>query len=87
MQLGILHTEGYAYIGGKGDIMVYNPKVELDDEYSTSRVALKTGPYNDFEAMEAGWQVSTKRDAHTKKEIKTRKHSVFFFLMLKLCTR
>ncbi|XP_041994110.1 uncharacterized protein LOC121744581 [Salvia splendens] len=57
-QLGILHTEGYAYIGGKADMLVQYPKVELDDEYSTSRVALKTGPYYDFEAMEAGWQVN-----------------------------
>ncbi|XP_041989351.1 uncharacterized protein LOC121740788 isoform X1 [Salvia splendens] len=56
--LGILHTEGYAYIGGKADMLVQYPKVELDDEYSTSRVALKTGPYYDFEAMEAGWQVN-----------------------------
>lgn len=80
MQLAILHTEGYAYIGGKGDILVYTPNVELDDEYSTSRVALKTGPYNDFEAMEAGWQVSSKRSArahtHTHLEIKKRKNSI-----------
>lgn len=40
-------------------MLVQYPKVELDDEYSTSRVALKTGPYYDFEAMEAGWQVSS----------------------------
>lgn len=54
----MLHAEGYAYLGAKGDIKVWNPKVEFDDEYSTSRVALKTGPYYDFDSMESGWQVS-----------------------------
>lgn len=37
---------------------VWNPHVESDDEYSTSRVALKTGPINTYEAMESGWAVS-----------------------------
>ncbi|CAA0838399.1 Protein of Unknown Function (DUF239 [Striga hermonthica] len=58
MQVSILHTEGFAYIGAKGDIKVWNPNVELDDEYSTSRVALKTGPANEFEAVESGWAVN-----------------------------
>ncbi|KAL6528770.1 hypothetical protein OROMI_028946 [Orobanche minor] len=56
--LAILHTEGYAYLGGKGDIRVWNPSVESDDEYSTSQVALKSGPYYDFEAIESGWAVN-----------------------------
>ncbi|KAH6831136.1 hypothetical protein C2S53_009331 [Perilla frutescens var. hirtella] len=56
--LAMIHTEGYAYLGAKGDIKVWNPNVELDDEYSTSRVALKSGSYYDFEAMESGWQVN-----------------------------
>ncbi|GFP81994.1 hypothetical protein PHJA_000342700, partial [Phtheirospermum japonicum] len=56
--LAILHTEGYAYLGAKGDIKVWNPRVESDDEYSTSRVALKSGPYYDFEAIESGWAVN-----------------------------
>ncbi|XP_020548742.1 uncharacterized protein LOC105174857 isoform X3 [Sesamum indicum] len=53
--LAILHADGFAYMGAKGDIRVWNPKVELDDEYSTSQVALKSGPYYDYEAIEAGW--------------------------------
>ncbi|KAL3633518.1 hypothetical protein CASFOL_022280 [Castilleja foliolosa] len=58
--LAILHTEGFAYLGAKGDIRVWNPSVESDDEYSTSRVALKSGPYYDFEAIESGWAVNPK---------------------------
>ncbi|KAL3818978.1 hypothetical protein ACJIZ3_004883 [Penstemon smallii] len=56
--LAILHTEGYAYLGAKGDIKVWNPQVEHDDEYTTSQVALKSGPYNNYEAIESGWAVN-----------------------------
>lgn len=56
--VAILLTEGYSYSGVKGDIKVWNPHVESDDEYSTSQVSLKSGPYYDFESVEAGWAVS-----------------------------
>ncbi|KAL8499119.1 hypothetical protein ACS0TY_022189 [Phlomoides rotata] len=56
--LAILHTEGFAYLGAKGDMKVWNPHVESDDEYTTSRVALKSGPINNYEAMESGWAVN-----------------------------
>ncbi|XP_040995979.1 uncharacterized protein LOC121242140 [Juglans microcarpa x Juglans regia] len=46
---------GYIYLGAKGDIKVWNPYVESDDEYSTSEVRLLSGPNNDFESIEAGW--------------------------------
>ncbi|KAG4931514.1 hypothetical protein JHK82_048622 [Glycine max] len=49
---------GFRYLGAKGDIKVDNPSVEKDDEYSTSQVSLLTGPYNDFECVEAGWAVN-----------------------------
>ncbi|KAL3534162.1 hypothetical protein ACH5RR_002623 [Cinchona calisaya] len=52
--LAVLLTEGYAYYGAKGDIQVWNPPVERIDEYSTSQVALKIGPRNQYEAVEAG---------------------------------
>ncbi|OMO66912.1 hypothetical protein CCACVL1_20935 [Corchorus capsularis] len=54
----ILITEGYNYAGVKGDIKVWNPHVESDDEYSTSRVSLRSGPYYNFECVEAGWAVN-----------------------------
>ncbi|KAL9400129.1 hypothetical protein Peur_009090 [Populus x canadensis] len=56
--VAILLTEGYSYSGVKGDIKVWNPHVESDDEYSTSQVSLKSGPYYDFESVEAGWAVN-----------------------------
>ncbi|XVF89127.1 hypothetical protein PTKIN_Ptkin19aG0105500 [Pterospermum kingtungense] len=54
----ILLTEGYNYAGVKGDIKVWNPYVESDDEYSTARVSLRSGPWYDFESVEAGWAVN-----------------------------
>ncbi|KAJ4836972.1 hypothetical protein Tsubulata_025282 [Turnera subulata] len=56
--MAILLTEGFSYSGVKGDIRVWNPQVESDDEYSTSQVSLKSGPYYDFESLEAGWAVN-----------------------------
>ncbi|XP_029128538.1 uncharacterized protein LOC109804971 [Cajanus cajan] len=66
----ILFTIGYRYLGAKGDIKVCNPFVEKDDEYSISQVALLTGPYNDFECVQAGWAV----------------RSPFYFLLLSCIT-
>ena len=57
-QKAILFALGYRYLGGKGDIRVFNPHVENDDEYSTSQVALINGPYNNYELIESGWAVS-----------------------------
>ncbi|KAL9440313.1 hypothetical protein AB3S75_019050 [Citrus x aurantiifolia] len=54
----ILLTVGYMFSGAKGDIKVWNPSVESDDEYSTSRVSLQSGPYYDFESIESGWAVN-----------------------------
>ncbi|XVE53779.1 hypothetical protein DITRI_Ditri03aG0029700 [Diplodiscus trichospermus] len=54
----ILLTEGCNYARVKGDIKVWNPYVESDDEYSTSRISLRSGPYYDFESVESGWAVN-----------------------------
>lgn len=51
-------TQGiYNYNGAKAEIKVWTPHVENDDEYSTSRIALKNGPYNGYESVESGWAV------------------------------
>lgn len=57
-QKAILFTLGYRYLGAKGDIRVFNPFVEKEDEYSTSQVALISGSYDDYECVEAGWAVT-----------------------------
>ena len=50
-------TEGFNYHGAKADIKVWNPYVEHDDEYSTSRIILENGAYNNYECVESGWMV------------------------------
>lgn len=52
-----MFTQGYSYSGAKGDIGVWNPYVESDDEYSTSQVSLRNGPRFEYEEIEAGWAV------------------------------
>ncbi|XP_039007112.1 uncharacterized protein LOC120134743, partial [Hibiscus syriacus] len=54
----ILVTLGYNYIGAKGDINVWNPNVEADDEFTTAQIWLKAGPWDNFESLESGWTVN-----------------------------
>lgn len=61
---------GQRYLGAKGDLRVYNPYVENDDEYSTSQVALLNGDAYDYECIEAGWAVSNLGYLNTKLYIK-----------------
>ncbi|KAK4358452.1 hypothetical protein RND71_020681 [Anisodus tanguticus] len=56
--LAILHTEGFRYLGAKTDMKTWNPHVEEDDEYSTSRLALQSGAYYDYQNIESGWAVN-----------------------------
>ncbi|KDP34131.1 hypothetical protein JCGZ_07702 [Jatropha curcas] len=56
--MSILLTEGFSYSGVKGDIKVWNPFVESDDEYSISQVSLKSGPWYSFESLQSGWAVN-----------------------------
>lgn len=50
---------GYNYIGAQADINVWNPKVDLPDDFTTAQIWLKAGNGLDFESVEAGWMVST----------------------------
>lgn len=59
-KVAILITAGYNYNGAKGDIKVWNPYVERDDEWSNSRIAMENGPYYHYESVQSGWMV----DAH-----------------------
>ncbi|WCJ29560.1 hypothetical protein M5689_011186 [Euphorbia peplus] len=56
--VAILLTEGYSYSGVKGDIKVWNPYVESDQEWTTSQISLKSGSYSDYESLEFGWAVN-----------------------------
>ncbi|GAB4837147.1 hypothetical protein Ancab_002058 [Ancistrocladus abbreviatus] len=56
--VAILHTEGHNYWGAKADIKVWNPYVEHNDEYSTSRISVQNGSADDYEDVESGWVVN-----------------------------
>ena len=56
-QTSILYTAGYNYIGASGQINVWNPKVDLPNDFTASRIWLKNGPSEKFESVEAGWMV------------------------------
>ncbi|TKY74930.1 hypothetical protein E2542_SST03695 [Spatholobus suberectus] len=55
-----LVTMGYNYIGAQADINIWNPKVDLPDDFTTAQIWLKNGNGADFESVEAGWTVNPK---------------------------
>ncbi|KAK0572042.1 hypothetical protein LWI29_025269 [Acer saccharum] len=55
----ILTTSGHNYIGAEGHINVWNPIVDLLDDYTTGQIWLKAGPGDNFESIEAGWADTT----------------------------
>ncbi|XP_022941230.1 uncharacterized protein LOC111446601 [Cucurbita moschata] len=62
----ILYTAGYNYIGASGQINVWNPKVDLPNDFTASRIWLKNGPSENFESVEAGWMVNRRLYGDTK---------------------
>ncbi|TYK20107.1 uncharacterized protein E5676_scaffold134G002320 [Cucumis melo var. makuwa] len=64
----ILITTGLNYIGASGNINVWNPKVDLPNDFTASKIWLKNGPSEKFESVEAGWMVNPKLygDAKTR---------------------
>ncbi|KAL5850536.1 hypothetical protein ACOSQ4_008549 [Xanthoceras sorbifolium] len=46
------------YTGGQADINLWNPKVDLPDDYTTAQMWLKSSPGDDFEIIESGWMVN-----------------------------
>ncbi|XP_061357134.1 protein neprosin-like [Gastrolobium bilobum] len=55
-----LVTMGYNYIGAEADINVWNPNVDLPDDFTTAQIWLKAGSDVGFESVEAGWMVNPK---------------------------
>ncbi|XP_057440236.1 uncharacterized protein LOC130732142 [Lotus japonicus] len=56
-----LVTVGYSYIGAEAEINVWNPRVDLPDDFTTAQIWLKTGNGPQyFESIESGWQVNPK---------------------------
>ncbi|KAL0015124.1 hypothetical protein SO802_002193 [Lithocarpus litseifolius] len=52
-----LFTEGYGFVGARGVINVWNPRVDSPDEYTTAQIWIKNGPNDGFESIEAGWML------------------------------
>ncbi|RDX81667.1 hypothetical protein CR513_37624, partial [Mucuna pruriens] len=61
-----LVTVGYNYIGAEADINVWNPKVDLSDDFTTAQIWLKASNGPDFESVEAGWMVNPKLHGDNK---------------------
>ncbi|XP_010923383.1 protein neprosin isoform X1 [Elaeis guineensis] len=56
-EYAIIYTKGDVFYGAKGTINVWNPKVQEQDEYSTSQIWVIGGPREYLNAIEAGWHV------------------------------
>ncbi|KAI9107061.1 hypothetical protein K1719_022589 [Acacia pycnantha] len=56
----LLATLGYNYIGAQAAVNVWNPRVDLPDDFTTSQMWLKSGNGDVFESVEAGWVVNPK---------------------------
>ncbi|KAJ1430342.1 hypothetical protein SESBI_07833 [Sesbania bispinosa] len=56
----LLMATGSNYIGAEADINVWNPKVELPDDFTTAQIWAKARNGIDFESIEAGWVVNPK---------------------------
>lgn len=53
----MLYTAGYHYIGASGDINLWNPNVDLPDDFTTSQIWLLAGPGDKYDSVESGWMV------------------------------
>ncbi|KAL2940169.1 Aconitate hydratase A [Bienertia sinuspersici] len=48
------------FVGSKGSLNVWNPRVASPDDYTTSQIWLLSGGRNDYESLESGWMVNPK---------------------------
>lgn len=70
-QYAVLLTVGYNYIGAQADINVWNPVVDLGDDYTTAQIWLNGGPGDRVESVESGWMVSKLFNSHLRNLIYT----------------
>nr|POE67915.1 hypothetical protein CFP56_67444 [Quercus suber] len=68
-QTAYLLTTGDSYIGARGIINAWSPRVQSPDEYTTAQIWLKNGPGDTFESIEAGWMVNPKLFTNTRPRI------------------
>ncbi|KAK8568583.1 hypothetical protein V6N12_007131 [Hibiscus sabdariffa] len=53
----LIVTLGSNFIGAKGDINVWNPRLESPQEFTTAQIWVKSSPAQVFESLESGWAV------------------------------
>ncbi|KAJ4959403.1 hypothetical protein NE237_026514 [Protea cynaroides] len=58
----LIHHISMTKGGPKGDLNVWNPNVESEDEYSAAQIWLKNGPSYSFESIESGWMVDSSNE-------------------------
>eukprot|EP00252_Welwitschia_mirabilis_P026682 TRINITY_DN882_c0_g1_i1.p1 TRINITY_DN882_c0_g1~~TRINITY_DN882_c0_g1_i1.p1 ORF type:complete len:310 (+),score=40.64 TRINITY_DN882_c0_g1_i1:313-1242(+) len=58
-QHAIIYVQGDKYYGAKATINVWEPKIQLSNEFSLSQLWILAGSFDgDLNSIEAGWQVS-----------------------------
>ncbi|XP_061374897.1 protein neprosin-like [Gastrolobium bilobum] len=55
-----LEAMGQNFMGAEADINVWNPNIDLPDDFTTAQIWLKARNGIDFESVEAGWVVNPK---------------------------
>ncbi|GLU01489.1 hypothetical protein SLE2022_187960 [Rubroshorea leprosula] len=61
-----LVTVGYNYIGASGDINVWNPRVDLPEDFTSGQIWVRGGPGDNFESIESVWVVNPKLYGDTR---------------------
>ncbi|OAY83977.1 hypothetical protein ACMD2_04610 [Ananas comosus] len=56
-QTAVLVAEGFSYIGSKANLNLWKPYVAAHDEYSSSQIWMRNGPFSNADSLETGWIV------------------------------
>lgn len=60
LQHAIAYVEGDSYYGAKAIMNVWNPSIQVPNEFSLSQIWVLAGSFEgDLNSIEAGWQVSS----------------------------
>uniref|UniRef100_A0A2N9GWH5 Neprosin PEP catalytic domain-containing protein n=1 Tax=Fagus sylvatica TaxID=28930 RepID=A0A2N9GWH5_FAGSY len=60
IQAAYLRTTGSGYVGARGDINIWSPRIDLADDYSSAQIWLEGTNGNKFESIEVGWMANPK---------------------------
>ncbi|XP_072983439.1 protein neprosin-like [Typha latifolia] len=57
-ETAVLVGEGYSYTGAAANLNLWNPYVSGFQEFSSSQIWIRNGPYDNADSIETGWIVS-----------------------------